>query len=85
MVNITMYSAQGCGYCSSAERLLGSKGVAQFTRIRVDSEPGKLEEMIAKTKRRTVPQIFIGNVHVGGFDDLAALDRSGKLDQLLSL
>jgi len=85
MVNITMYSAQGCGYCSSAERLLGSKGVARLTRIRVDSEPGKLEEMIAKTKRRTVPQIFIGDLHVGGFDDLAALDRSGKLDQLLAL
>jgi glutaredoxin 3 len=65
--------------------LLNSKGVAQFTKIRVDSESGKLEEMIAKTNRRTVPQILIGNVHVGGFDDLAALDRSGKLDQLLSL
>jgi len=84
MLKITMYSSQGCGYCSSAERLLNSKGVSQFTKIRVDSEPGKLEEMIAKTNRRTVPQIFIGNLHVGGFDDLAALDRSGKLDQLLS-
>jgi glutaredoxin 3 len=85
MTNITMYSAQGCGYCSSAEHLLNSKGVAQFTKIRVDSEPGKLEEMITKTKRRTVPQIFIGELHVGGFDDLAALDRSRKLDQLLAL
>jgi len=84
MVNITMYSAQGCGYCSSAERLLNNKGIAHFTKIRVDSEQGKLEEMIAKTSRRTVPQIFIGNLHVGGYDDLAALDRSGKLDQLLS-
>lgn len=84
MADITMYSAQGCGYCQSAEHLLKRKGVGVLTRIRVDAEPGQLELMIAKTGRRTVPQIFIGNLHVGGFDDLTALERSGRLDELLA-
>lgn len=84
MAVITMYSAQGCGYCQSAEQLLKRKGVGVLTRIRVDAEPGQLELMIAKTGRRTVPQIFIGNLHVGGFDDLTALERSGRLDELLA-
>lgn len=84
MADITMYSAQGCGYCQSAEQLLKRKGVDVLTRIRVDAEPGQLELMIAKTGRRTVPQIFIGSLHVGGFDDLTALEKSGRLDELLA-
>ena len=83
MADITMYSAQGCGYCQSAERLLTRKGVARINKIRVDTEPGLWEAMSAKTGRRTVPQIYIGELHVGGFDDLAALDKSGQLDALL--
>jgi glutaredoxin 3 len=84
MADITMYSAQGCGYCQSAEQLLKRKGVDGLTKIRVDAEPGQLELMIAKTGRLTVPQIFIGNLHVGGFDDLTALDKSGRLNELLA-
>lgn len=83
MADVTMYSAQGCGFCQSAERLLKRKGVDRINRIPVDTEPGKLEEMIASTGRRTVPQVFIGDLHVGGFDDLAALDRTGRLDDLI--
>jgi glutaredoxin 3 len=66
-----------------AERLLQSKGVS-FEKIRVDLEPQRRTEMMERTKRRTVPQIFIGDRHVGGYDDLAALDRAGKLDPLLT-
>jgi len=66
-----------------AERLLRSKGVAAIERIRVDLEPERRAEMMEKTGRRTVPQIYIGDTHVGGFDDLAALDHAGKLDPLL--
>ena len=84
MVSITLYSAQGCGYCSAAENLLYRKGVAHWQKIAVDREPGMLEKMIERTGRRTVPQIFIGALHVGGFDDLLALDRQGKLDDLLN-
>lgn len=80
---ITIYSTQSCGYCQSAEQLLIRKGVTQMRKIRVDSDLEQLDQMIAKTGRRTVPQIFIGKVYVGGFDDLVALDKSGKLDKLL--
>ncbi|MBE0473245.1 glutaredoxin 3 [Rhodoferax sp.] len=83
MADITMYSAQGCGYCQSAERLLARKGITQFKKIRVDTEPGVWEAMAEKTGRRTVPQIFIGDIHVGGFDDLNALDKARRLDELL--
>lgn len=83
MINVTMYSSQGCGYCQSAERLLNRKGVAQINKILVDQVPGARETMVNKTGRRTVPQIYIGELHVGGFDDLAALDKAGKLDALL--
>jgi len=83
MVNVTMYSAQGCGYCQSAERLLARKGVANLHKVQVDSAPGLWEAMSAKTGRRTVPQIYIDDLHVGGFDDLSALDKAGKLDELL--
>lgn len=83
MAEITMYSSQGCGYCQSAERLLQRKGITNIHKIRVDTEPGVWEAMMAKTGRRTVPQIYIGERHVGGFDDLNALDKSGQLDALL--
>jgi glutaredoxin 3 len=66
-----------------AERLLRKKGVEQIDTIRVDLEPERRREMMERTKRRTVPQIYIGEVHVGGFDDLSALDRAGQLDPLL--
>ena len=79
-----MYSTQVCPYCVAAERLLTVKGVTEITKIRVDLEPQKRVEMMEKTGRRTVPQIYIGDQHVGGYEDLKALDRAGKLDQLLS-
>ena len=66
-----------------AEKLLRAKGVAAIEKIRVDLEPERRVEMMEKTGRRTVPQIYIGETHVGGFDDLSALDRAGKLDELL--
>jgi glutaredoxin 3 len=66
-----------------AERLLRAKGVAAIERIRVDLEPARRAEMMEKTRRRTVPQIYIGQTHVGGFDELAALEHAGKLDELL--
>jgi glutaredoxin 3 len=83
MANVRMYSTAVCPYCQRAEMLLKSKGVAEIEKIRIDLDPAQRDEMIAKTGRRTVPQIYIGEVHVGGFDDLAALDRAGKLDPLL--
>ena len=83
MSKVTMYSTGVCPYCQMAERLLHSKGVATIEKIRVDLEPERRAEMMEKTGRRTVPQIYIGETHVGGYDDLAALDRAGKLDELL--
>ena len=79
-----MYSTGICPYCIQAERLLTAKGVADIEKIRVDLQPEQRDLMIAKTGRRTVPQIYIGDTHVGGFDDLAALDRAGGLDPLLA-
>ena len=78
-----MYSTDVCPYCRRAESLLQSKGVTQIEKIRIDLDPAQRAEMMEKTGRRTVPQIYIGETHVGGFDDLAALDRAGKLDPLL--
>lgn len=80
---VRMYSTGVCPYCNMAERLLKSKGVDEIEKIRVDLEPEQRALMMEKTGRRTVPQIYIGDVHVGGFDDLSALDREGKLDPLL--
>lgn len=77
-----MYTTGVCPYCVMAERLLVSKGVA-IDKVRVDLEPVRRAEMMEKTGRRTVPQIYIGETHVGGYDELAALDRAGKLDTLL--
>jgi len=83
-VLVKIYSTAVCPYCVMAERLLQSKGVDQIEKIRVDLDPEQRELMMAKTGRRTVPQIYIGETHVGGFDDLTELDRLGKLDELLS-
>lgn len=80
---VVMYCTPVCPYCTMAERLLQNKGVADIQKIRVDLEPQQRELMMQKTGRRTVPQIYIGDTHVGGFDDLSALDRAGKLDPLL--
>jgi glutaredoxin 3 len=79
-----MYSTAVCPFCVRAERLLNSKGVTDIEKIRVDLDPRQREEMINKTGRRTVPQIYIGDRHVGGFEELAALEHAGKLDSLLA-
>jgi len=84
MPQITMYSKPDCPYCDLAKRLLTSKGQT-WTEIDIEAEPARRDEMIEKSGRRTVPQIWIGERHVGGFDDLAALDRAGELDALLGL
>jgi len=81
---VTMYTASYCGYCVRAERLLAARGVEDVVKIRVDEEPAERTAMMKRTGRRTVPQIYIGERHVGGYDDLAALDRAGKLASLLS-
>ena len=80
---VTMYSTAVCPYCVRAEQLLKQRGVTQIEKVRIDQDPARRDEMIAKTGRRTVPQIFIGERHVGGFDDLHALDRQGGLSPLL--
>ena len=83
-VKVVMYCTQVCPFCVRAERLLVSKGVGAIDKVRVDLESARRDEMIEKTGRRTVPQIFIGEHHVGGCDDLYALDRAGKLDPMLA-
>lgn len=80
---VRMYLTGSCPYCLMAERLLRTKGVTAIEKIRVDLEPARVREMIERTGRRTVPQIYIGATHVGGYDDLAALDEAGELDPLL--
>ena len=80
-----MYATGWCPYCLRAEALLKSKGVPEIEKIRVDLEPARRVEMMQKTGRRTVPQIYIGDTHVGGCDELLALDRAGRLDPLLAL
>ena len=84
MPRVLMYTSAACPYCNAAERLLAKKGVSEIEKVRIDLEPERKDEMIERTGRRTVPQIFIGERHVGGFDDLAALDRAGGLDPLLA-
>jgi glutaredoxin 3 len=84
MAKVRMYSTAVCPYCQMAERLLRSKGVAEIDKLRIDTDPALRAEMMEKTGRRTVPQIYIGDTHVGGYDDLAALDRAGGLDPLLA-
>jgi glutaredoxin 3 len=83
MPNVEIYTSPLCGYCHAAKRLLTSKGVP-FTEYDVVRTPEKRQEMLGRANgRHTVPQIFIGQTHVGGYDDMAALDREGRLDPLL--
>ena len=84
MARILMYATGVCPFCIMAERLLRAKGVAAIEKVRVDLEPGRKDEMIERTGRRTVPQIYVDDRHIGGYDDLAALDRAGGLDPLLA-
>ncbi|MCA3239572.1 MAG: glutaredoxin 3 [Curvibacter sp.] len=83
MQGVRMYTTAVCPYCVRAKQLLKTRGVAQIEEIRVDADPQAREQMISATGRRTVPQIFIGNTHVGGCDDLIALDSRGGLLPLL--
>ena len=84
MAKVLMYATETCPYCIRAEKLLAAKGVAGIEKVRVDLDPARREEMMRKSGRRTVPQIWIGERHVGGYDDLAALDHAGELDALLA-
>lgn len=84
MSQITMYTSRHCPYCRMAEQLLACRDAGPLTRIRVDLDSQALSAMIARTGRRTVPQIFIGERHVGGYDDLARLDGAGELSRLLA-
>ena len=84
MSKVLMYTSAYCPYCVNAERLLNSKGVVDIEKIQVDTAPELKIAMMEKTGRRTVPQIYIGERHVGGFDDLRALDLAGELDPLLA-
>jgi glutaredoxin 3 len=84
MAKVVMYSTAVCPFCLMAERLLKSKGIEQIEKIRVDLEPRRRQEMMERTGRRTVPQIYVGERHIGGYDDLSALDRAGGLEPLLA-
>ena len=84
MNTVRMYTTQVCPYCLRAKALLQRRGVQVIDEVRVDLEPAEREKMVALTGRRTVPQIFIGDVHVGGCDDLMALDQRGGLAPLLA-
>lgn len=83
MNKVVMYCTGFCPYCTRAEALLSQRGVTSIEKIRIDTDPAQRDDMMARTNRRTVPQIFIGETHVGGYDDLAALDRAGGLMPLL--
>lgn len=84
MQKVLMYSTGYCPFCMRAEMLLKQRGVQEIEKVRIDAEPERRAEMIERTGRRTVPQIYIGGTHVGGFDELAALDRAGGLQPLLA-
>ncbi len=85
MAKVVMYCTAVCPYCVAAERLLKSRGVTDIEKIRIDLDPAKQEEMMTRSGgRRTVPQVFIGDTHVGGFDDTSALDAAGGLVPLLN-
>jgi glutaredoxin 3 len=83
LVQVLMYTRQGCGYCARARALLAQKGVA-YTEIDLDQVPGSRQEMQQRSGRNTVPQIFVGERHLGGFDDINALDGRGELDPILA-
>lgn len=84
MQPVQIYTTRYCGYCQRAKALLKERGVEMLDEIRIDEQPGQREAMIARTGRRTVPQIYIGDTHVGGCDDLYELDRRGGLVPLLA-
>ena len=84
MDKVVMYSKDYCPYCARAQALLKQRGVTDLEIIRIDQDPAQRDAMIARTGRRTVPQIFIGDKHIGGCDDLIALDRAGGLEPLLN-
>ncbi|MBP8785943.1 MAG: glutaredoxin 3 [Azonexus sp.] len=81
--SVLMYTTAVCPYCVRAKMLLKARGVTEIEEIRIDLDRARRDEMMSKTQRRTVPQIYIGDTHVGGFDDMSALDRAGKLRPLL--
>ena len=81
---VLMYTTAVCPYCVRAKQLLSARGVTAIEEVRVDLDPERRDEMMQKTQRRTVPQIYIGDTHVGGCDDLYALDAAGKLLPLLA-
>ncbi len=83
MNTVTLYTTDTCPYCRSAKSLLASKGIT-LQEINIQTQPGKLEEMLSRSGGRSVPQIFIGDTHIGGFDDLAKLDRQGGLMSMLA-
>lgn len=85
MAKVLMYSTAACPFCVRAEQFLARKGVSEIEKIRVDLQPELRIAMMEKTSRRTVPQIYINDEHVGGFDDLVELDKDGKLDDLLRI
>ncbi|WP_106182973.1 glutaredoxin 3 [Candidatus Pandoraea novymonadis] len=85
MPKVVMYSTEVCPYCQMAERLLRERGVEKIEKVLIDKNPDKREEMIIRTNRRTVPQIYIDDYHVGGFDDLSALDKAGELIRKLQV
>jgi glutaredoxin 3 len=84
MKNILMYSSSYCPYCTNAEKLLFEKGLDVTEKILVDESPEELQKMMKITGKRTVPQIFIDNIYIGGFEELRALDLSGELDKILT-
>jgi len=84
MKPVKMYTTAVCPYCQMAKRLLATKGITEIEEIRIDLDPSARDTMMQITGRRTVPQIFVGDTHVGGFDDLSALNSAGKLDVLLA-
>lgn len=84
MAKVVMYCTEVCPYCVRAEQLLKKRGVTEIEKIRIDLNPEQRDLMVAKTGRRTVPQIYIGDHHVGGFDDMAELDSQGELTPLLN-
>jgi len=83
MIKATVYSSAICPYCVAAKNFLRNKGL-EYDEVRVDLDPARREEMMARARRTSVPQIFFGDVHIGGFDDLVAADRSGHLAQILA-
>lgn len=84
MPDVTLYATKTCPYCVRARRLLDRKGVA-YQEIAVDLDPRQMAEMVERSRRHTVPQIFIGDRHIGGYDDMALLDACGELDPLLAV